>query len=294
MIDNEPSIEEIFNEILQCSTDEAFKYCDQEYEETKNPEYLVYKGHAHLVVGEYEEAIISVDSAFEEGCTYYEYGYNVKGEALLELGLYVESRRAFEKVISLTPNQYLATTFLIELDIREGFYQEAINRANDYLDNYAEDDKERGELLSIIGWTYMVDINEVDRGAEYLQKSIKVSQECSRAYTGLGIYYNYIKKYEEAIKYFNKAIEIDPTDGENYFGLAVCSKEIGDFSKVEENLLEANALLPEDNRVLLEYAFELLRQEREEEAIDAFKEILVCNPNDEEVMNLLESIDKLS
>ena len=32
MIDNEPSIEEIFNEILQCSTDEAFKYCDQEYD----------------------------------------------------------------------------------------------------------------------------------------------------------------------------------------------------------------------------------------------------------------------
>ena len=78
MKDNYENIEEVFTEMLKYSVDEAFKYCDEGYDETKNPEFLLYKGHAHLVSGEYEEAILSVDKAFELGCDYKGYGYNVK------------------------------------------------------------------------------------------------------------------------------------------------------------------------------------------------------------------------
>ena len=58
MKDNYENIEEVFTEMLKYSVDEAFKYCDEGYDETKNPEFLLYKGHAHLVSGEYEEAIL--------------------------------------------------------------------------------------------------------------------------------------------------------------------------------------------------------------------------------------------
>ena len=53
----------------------------------------------------------------------------------------------------------------------------------------------------------------------------------------------------------------------------------------------ANALLPEDNRILYEFAFELLRQEKKEEAIEMFKEILIYNPDDEEVAGLISSLN---
>ena len=108
---------------------------------------------------------------------------------------------------------------------------------------------------------------------------------------GIGIYYNHIKEYEKAIESFIKAIECAPEDGENYFGLAVCYKEIGKFEEVEKNLIMANALLPEDNRILYEFAFELLRQEKKEEAIEMFKEILIYNPDDEEVAGLISSLN---
>lgn len=133
MKDNYENIEEVFTEMLKYSVDEAFKYCDEGYDETKNPEFLLYKGHAHLVSGEYEEAILSVDKAFELGCDYQVYGYNVKAEALLELGLYVESRRYYERVIELSPDNYIATIFQVELDIREEFYEDAISRAEAYI-----------------------------------------------------------------------------------------------------------------------------------------------------------------
>ncbi len=37
------NIEEVFTEMLKYSVDEAFKYCDEGYDETKNPEFLLYK-----------------------------------------------------------------------------------------------------------------------------------------------------------------------------------------------------------------------------------------------------------
>ena len=203
MKDNYENIEEVFTEMLKYSVDEAFKYCDEGYDETKNPEFLLYKGHAHLVSGEYEEAILSVDKAFELGCDYQVYGYNVKAEALLELGLYVESRRYYERVIELSPDNYIATIFQVELDIREEFYEDAISRAEAYIENYGNNKDEVADLKSAM----------------------------------------------------------------------------------------ANALLPEDNRILYEFAFELLRQEKKEEAIEMFKEILIYNPDDEEVAGLISSLN---
>ena len=60
---------------------------------------------------------------------------------------------------------------------------------------------------------------------------------------------------------------------------------------MEKNLIMANALLPEDNRILYEFAFELLRQEKKEEAIEMFKEILIYNPDYEEVADLISSLN---
>lgn len=291
MKDNYENIEEVFTEMLKYSVDEAFKYCDEGYDETKNPEFLLYKGHAHLVSGEYEEAILSVDKAFELGCDYQVYGYNVKAEALLELGLYVESRRYYERVIELSPDNYIATIFQVELDIREEFYEAAISRAEAYIENYGNNKDEVADLKSAIAWTYMVDLNLPHEGFEYFKEAIELNENCSRAHTGIGIYYNHIKEYEKAIESFIKAIECAPEDGENYFGLAVCYKEIGKFEEVEKNLIMANALLPEDNRILYEFAFELLRQEKKEEAIEMFKEILIYNPDDEEVAGLISSLN---
>ena len=71
----------------------------------------------------------------------------------------------------------------------------------------------------------------------------------------------------------------------------LCTIEIGKFEEVEKNLIMANALLPEDNRILYEFAFELLRQEKKEEAIEMFKEILIYNPDDEEVAGLISSLN---
>jgi len=100
------------------------------------------------------------------------------------------------------------------------------------------------------------------------------------------------KNYEEAIYYFNKAIEIDENDGENYFALAICYKELNKFELVEEYLVKANAIEPEDNRIIEEYAYELLRQGRNDEAIEYLKEIADYSKNKEEIKSLVWELEQ--
>ena len=287
------NIEEIFNEILVYDVQEALKYSSDGFKKSGNPEYLIYTAHGYLVQGFYEDAIAAVDLAFELGCDYFVYGYNVKGEALLNLGLYVESRRCFERVTKEEPEQYLANTFLIELDIRESLYEDAINKCVDYMENFECDNKQLSDLKCIIGWTYLVNLNNPEIAKEAFIESIEANENCGRSYTGLGVYEANYKRFEEAIEYFNKAIEINEDDGENYFGIAICNKELNNFDVVEEYLVKANALEPEDNRIIEEYAFELLRQERNKDAIEYFKEVLRENPNNIEIKNLILELEKI-
>lgn len=239
----------------------------------------------------FEDAIAAVDLAFDLGCDHIVYGYNVKGEALLSLGLYVESRRCFERVIKEEPEQYLANTFLIELDIRERNYEDAINRCIDYIEKYECDNVQIANLKCIIGWTYLIDLNNRELGREALIEAIEANEMCERAYTGLGIYEANNKNFEEAIDYFNKAIEINKDDGENYFALAICYKELKVYDLIEEYLIKANTLEPEDTRIIEEYAYELLRQGRNEEAIEYFKEIIDDSIDSEEIKSLIMDLE---
>ena len=182
------NIEEVFNEILACDVQEALKYSSDGFKKYGNPEYLIYTGQCYLAQGLYEVAIAAVDLAFELGCDYIVYGYNVKGEALLDLGLYVESRRCFERVIREEAEQYLANTYLIELDIREGFYEDAINKCIDYIENYGGSSEQIANLKCIIGWTYLIDLNNSHLAKEAFIEAIESDEKCGRAYTGLGIY----------------------------------------------------------------------------------------------------------
>ena len=287
----EENIEEIFNEILECDLNEAFKYCNDGFKKTGNPEYLIYTAHSYLLQGNFEDAIAAIDLAFELGCDYYVYGYNVKGEALLELGLYVESRRTLEKVIKIEPEQYHTNLLLLELDIREGLYEDAINRCKEYINTYGYESSQIGELNSAIAWTYLIDLNNRELGREALIEAIEANEMCERAYTGLGIYEANNKNFEEAIDYFNKAIEINKDDGENYFALAICYKELKVYDLIEEYLIKANTLEPEDTRIIEEYAYELLRQGRNEEAIEYFKEIIDDSIDSEEIKSLIMDLE---
>ena len=70
----------------------------------------------------------------------------------------------------------------------------------------------------------------------------------------LGVVVIDYKSPQMTIDYINKAIEINKDDGENYFALAICYKELKVYDLIEEYLIKANTLEPEDTRIIEEYA----------------------------------------
>lgn len=278
-------IEETFHEILGRDLDSALNFCENGLRETKNPDYAIYLGHTYIALGEYEKALECINIALESGSSYFVYAYNIKGEAFLELGLYAESRTMFNRVLSYDSDQLLAKEFLIELDIREELYNDAIDKCNDYISKYPENKKLVAGMKSTIGWIYMDDLNEPNLAQIAFQESLVFDKEFSRTYTGLGILHVSDEKYREAISLFEKALNLNIMDSENYYMLALCYKHLNEYNLVEELFLKAASLEPEDNRVLTQLAFEMNRQGRFSESIEYFNKLLNLDPYDDFAWN---------
>lgn len=278
-------IEEVFNKILEIDPEKALTYCENGLKESENPDYAIYLGHTYLILGEYEKALECIDIALESGSDYYVYAYNVKGEAFLELGMYIESRKAFTKVLESDEEQLLAKEFLVELDIREDKYRDAIEKCKEYIIEYPGNNIVIAGMKSTLGWIYMEDTNEPDMAEIAFQEALEIDENCSRAYTGLGIIYITESKYIEAIVLLEKAKALDIMDAENYFMIALCYKALEDFKSIEELLFKAESLEPEDNRILLQIAFEMNRQGRYYESIEYFNKLLILNPDDDYTWN---------
>ena len=71
--------------------------------------------------------------------------------------------------------------------IRDRLYVDAINRCIDYMEKYECDNIQISNFKCIIGWTYLIDLNNSELGKEALVESIQANDKCGRSYTGPGI-----------------------------------------------------------------------------------------------------------
>ena len=87
--------------------------------------------------------------------------------------------------------------------------QKNSQKAVDSLQEAIQLDKQNSIAYSLLGGI----LNEQNSDAclEYYKKSIELNKNCFLAFRGLGNYYLKKKEYEEAEKYYDNAIEINPT-----------------------------------------------------------------------------------
>ena len=55
------------------------------------------------------------------------------------------------------------------------------------MEKYECDNIQISNFKCIIGWTYLIDLNNSELGKEALVESIQANDKCGRSYTGLGI-----------------------------------------------------------------------------------------------------------
>ena len=94
--------------------------------------------------------------------------------------------------------------------------------------------EERGEIYYNIGVCYYEE-NNLDDAIKYYEKSIELLPDFVSSYINLAVCYSRKFRVEEGMKYAKKAIEINPHMYEQYATLGSCYRELGQYEDAVEN-----------------------------------------------------------
>jgi tetratricopeptide (TPR) repeat protein len=258
-----------------------FKKAKEELEKVaqKRPltkEEWTYKGAAHHKLGLLNDAINCFDEALELDRGYYKAWYN-KALALQSLGSFSEALQCIIKALSIKPRSYkmLNTKGTIYDDM--GMYGEALecyrqvinhkNEATTIIYNYALNNMawtlaNMGKYEDADCWAkkYLVDIDEAyaletrafillklgkfDEAEKLLDQSLLKQDKDKYAWYHIGKVLYEKKKFDAAVRCYNKALEIDQTFAEaiNDKAVALSAEEL--YDEASQELKRAISIRP--------------------------------------------------
>lgn len=107
--------------------------------------------------------------------------------------------------VQANPDDHQAMLNLAHLLNDSGFYQEAVNWYNQYLDVHPQD----ADVYVDRGVCYY-EMNRFDQAIESMEKGIEINPNHQIAHFNMGIVHLAMNNIEEAINWWQKAVDIDP------------------------------------------------------------------------------------
>jgi tetratricopeptide (TPR) repeat protein len=125
---------------------------------------------------------------------------------------------------------------------------------------------------------------QYDKAADFFKKVIEMNPKFVPAYNALGLVYEAWEEgggTEEAVRYFNMAVEIDPSYTESWKNLGQALYSLGNFVQAERAFKQSLTLKPEQPEIELALGWVyLLGESRAEESIHYFENALAKVDND--------------
>jgi len=201
------------------------------------------------------------------------YRYYLEGLDYFDKVYYTEAEKSFRKALEFDSTFAMAYYFLALIKEGEG-RKELITQAVKYANKVTQKEKYYIKSLQLaISGNYKQEIKELLRITERYPDE-------KMAFLLLGICnYFTLRQYEEAVRYLNKAIEIDPLYKVAYNMLTYAYNEIGDFEKSIWAINKYISIAPDeanpyDTRADL-YAY----NGKIDQAIESYKKALVIKPD---------------
>ncbi len=288
---------QISNEVLNVVNDDLSKKNYKELEKSamiaynlkKDDEYKYFAAVAALVNENYENAKKLLKELYDSGYTgVTEYvsmidkstgkRVNVGSEKqakLLEMaGTHTDMKK--EKTKSRRPDIIAKLLYVYG---KLGKDEDAIN----FINNAKKEDPNNLDLIIGEG-NYYLKKGDNEKFAATMQKAVELDPKNKILNYNLAIGYKELKKYDEAKKYFEKAIELDPKFTDAYLGLVeitlVPAKAIGEELNKEEVLANEKLYNKYNNQLMDIYR----------KVLPYFEKILEINPDDQTTMKKLKTI----
>ena len=221
---------EKYDKLIEEDANEALNYSIDSLNSSGNPDILVYVGDALMANEDFEEANEAIDNALIKNCTNKLFAYSLKGESLFYLEKYKESRAAFNEVIKLEKNSFFAVVYLVDIDISEGKYLDAIRRIDKILESKTLNNEDIAFMETKKGWIMFKYLNNQEEAYNLFKEALNKDEVCGTAYVGLGSYYLFEKNYKEAIISYEKALELGECSDIVYEGLNKAIEKRGEIN----------------------------------------------------------------
>jgi tetratricopeptide (TPR) repeat protein len=139
---------------------------------------------------------------------------------------------------------------------------------------------ENGDELISLGQNFR-DQSKYEEAEKYFKRAIEINPENDSAYIELGWCFREQSKYEEAETCFKRAIEVNPKNEGAYGGLGRCFKDQGKYEEAETYFKRITETNPENDSAYIELGWCFKDQGKYEEAETCFKRAIEINPKNE-------------
>lgn len=140
----------------------------------------------------------------------------------------------------------------------------------------------------------VLDTGNAETSAFYYEEAVKANPNNSAAHAGLGEVFDAAGKNDRALTSYERALALDPTLTELFAPLGILYFQKGEIAKAEDYLTKIQAVNPDDSEVQYFYGLILTKQNRDADAINAFKRSIAKIPTAEAHLYLGEAYDRMN
>ena len=225
-------------------------------------------GYANQMLGKYAEAVKAFDRCIELNKEY-KSAYKYRGEAYYGLENFGKALEDFS-IYEIYQPDITSDKFYF----RKGY---CLNDAGKYsdaviaLNNAARLNRENASTFDELGYAFYK-LKIADSAIEKYNRSIVADPGSYVPYLGLGDVNKELKKdYAEALKYFLKAITLNPDNKKAQYGAGWCYNEKAQYNDALTYLSKAVALDKNYNNAIIELGYCYYSLQRYNEALNEFK-----------------------
>ena len=213
--------------------------------------------------------------------------YNAKawtniGDIYRMQGQYEESIDPYEYALSIDPEDLWTNMHLADIYYDLGRYKEAIDTLEEALRNGVE----TSMIRTTLGDCYYR-LNDLETAEEHFKRAIDINPTAGGGYAGLGYVCSDRGSSRKAIKYFEKARELEPWETDYLYSIATDYMKLKEFDKALEQLRKIQEMTPNDPDAYFYIADLYGQQDKVDEAINTIKFGLLQTDNDSALLYLL-------
>lgn len=239
-------------------------------------------GIVYRLNGEYERSLEELRAATRAQPDLPE-GYLQTGETLLQMNRFDEALRSFEKAAAASSNPVFVRHRVAEAYIDQNQRREAIAVYRELIAS----DQAVLATYDLLATVYQMD-GRIEEAEETLKAATAAYPRDHNAFFRLGFYYGTVKKFDQAIAQFERALDIAPEDVQTLLALSSAYRQQDDQGKAIQS---ARKLVRIDPALSNKLYLAALYQEAgfDELAIKLYDEILAEEPKHPVALNNIAS-----